>query len=370
MARGDNGARVAEPMRAAPVLVAGGAGFLGSHLCERLLRLGHGVLCVDDLTTGALENLDAIMPDPRFAFTLHDIAEPLQIEAAAGIFNLACPASPVHYQADPIRTTLTSVTGTCNLLELARRCGVPLLQASTSEVYGDPNIHPQSECYWGHVNPAGVRSCYDEGKRCAESLCFDYRRSHAMDVRVARIFNTYGPRMAVGDGRVVSNFIVQALRNQPLTIYGNGSQTRSFCYVDDLIDGLVMLMGAPREVKTPMNLGNPEEFTILELAELVIELTGSRSRPAFRPLPGDDPTQRCPDIELARRQLGWQPRVPLREGLKRTAVYLEEALSHADGEAKASRAPRKPRLSSAGAPAARGLRARVAGRQVSDARGR
>jgi UDP-glucuronate decarboxylase len=360
------------PMRASPMVVAGGAGFLGSHLCERLLRLGHSLLCVDNLTTGALGNLDELMEEPRFRLTLHDIAEPLEIDEPIGIFNLACPASPVHYQADPIRTTMTSVQGTYNLLEIARRCGVPMLQASTSEVYGDPTIHPQSECYWGYVNPAGLRSCYDEGKRCAESLCFDYRRTNGVDVRVARIFNTYGPRMAAGDGRVVTNFIVQALRNQPLTIYGNGSQTRSFCYVDDLIEALVLLMSAPRTVKTPMNLGNPDEFTILELAELVIELTGSRSRMTFRPLPSDDPTQRCPDIELARRELGWQPRIALREGLKRSIAYLEGALSRGDvAVARKVRAPRKGRLAAAGAAdPGQAVRVRVAGRQVSDAPGR
>lgn len=342
------------------MVVAGGAGFLGSHLCERLLRLGHSVLCVDNLTTGAMGNLDELMEEPRFRLTLHDIAEPLDIDEPIGIFNLACPASPVHYQADPIRTTMTSVQGTYNLLEVARRCGAPMLQASTSEVYGDPTIHPQSECYWGHVNPAGMRSCYDEGKRCAESLCFDYRRTNGVDVRVARIFNTYGPRMAAGDGRVVSNFIVQALRGQPLTIYGNGSQTRSFCYVDDLIEALVLLMSAPRGVKTPMNLGNPEEFTILELAELVIELTGSRSRMAFQPLPSDDPTQRCPDIELARRELGWQPRTPLREGLERSIAYLENALSRgAVAATKAVRGPRKSRLASASSGARQGVRSTI-----------
>jgi len=357
-------------MGASPMVVAGGAGFLGSHLCECLLRRGHSVLCIDNLTTGDLGNLDELMAQPRFRLLVHDIAEPLEIEEPIGIFNLACPASPVHYQADPVRTTLTSVSGTYNLLEVARRRGAPLLQASTSEVYGDPTIHPQSECYWGYVNPAGVRSCYDEGKRCAESLCFDYRRTNGVDVRVARIFNTYGPRMAVGDGRVVSNFIVQALRNQPLTIYGNGSQTRSFCYVDDLIEALVMLMSAPRGVKTPMNLGNPEEFTILELAELVIEITGSRSPMVFRPLPSDDPLQRCPDIELARRELGWRPHIPLREGLKRTIAYLEAALSRVQG-AKTTRVPRKPRLAAADSPGgARGARVPAAGRQVSDARGR
>jgi len=352
------------------MVVAGGAGFLGSHLCERLLRLGHSVLCVDNLTTGALANLDELVDEPRFRLTLHDIAEPLELEEPIGIFNLACPASPVHYQANPVRTTMTSVSGTYNLLEVARRCGVPMLQASTSEVYGDPAIHPQSERYWGYVNPAGVRSCYDEGKRCAESLCFDYRRTNGVDVRVARIFNTYGPRMAAGDGRVVTNFIVQALPNQPLTIYGNGSQTRSFCYVDDLIEALVLLMSAPRTVKTPMNLGNPEEFTILELAELVIELTGSRSRMTFQPLPGDDPTQRCPDIELARREIQWQPRIPLREGLKRSIAYLESVISRGDLPAKATRAPRQARRPGAGPADPQGTRVRMANGQVSHARER
>lgn len=345
------------------MVVAGGAGFLGSHLCERLLRLGHSVLCVDNLTTGAMGNLDGLMEEPRFRLTLHDIAEPLDIDEPIGIFNLACPASPVHYQADPIRTTMTSVQGTYNLLETARRYGAPLLQASTSEVYGDPTIHPQSECYWGYVNPAGMRSCYDEGKRCAESLCFDYRRTNGLDVRVARIFNTYGPRMAAGDGRVVSNFIVPALRNQPLTIYGNGGQTRSFCYVDDLIEALVLLMTAPRGVKTPMNLGNPEEFTILELAELVIELTGSRSRMIFQPLPSDDPTQRCPDIDLARRELGWQPRIPLREGLQRSIAHFEGVLSRgATATTKGARGPRKPRLAAASPEARQSVRIPAAGR--------
>jgi len=358
-------------MADSPMVVAGGAGFLGSHLCERLLRLGHSVLCVDNLTTGTLDNLEGLTGEPRLRLMLHDIAEPLELDPPSGIFNLACPASPVHYQADPIRTTLTSVKGTCHLLEAARRHDVPMLQASTSEVYGDPTIHPQSECYWGYVNPAGVRSCYDEGKRCAESLCFDYRRTHGVDVRVARIFNTYGPRMGAGDGRVVTNFIVQALRSEPLTIYGDGTQTRSFCYVDDLIDALVLLMSAPRGVKTPMNLGNPAEFTILELAELVIELTGSRSRPVFRPLPGDDPTQRCPDIERARTELGWRPRVPLREGLKRSIDHLEGVLCREETAPKTARARRRQRPSSPLAPdTAPGVRVRVAGSQVTDARGR
>ncbi len=308
------------------VLVAGGAGFLGSHLCERLVQRGCAVLCVDNFATGELRNVVDLTGNPSFRVQRHDISNPLDVTDTEAIFNLACPASPVHYQADPIQTTMTSVRGAFNLLEIARRRKVKLLQASTSEVYGDPAIHPQSESYWGHVNPTGLRACYDEGKRCAESLCFDYRRKYAVDVRVVRIFNTYGPGMQIGDGRVISNFIVQALRNQPITIYGKGEQTRSFCYVDDLIDGLIGFMDAEPGVRSPMNLGNPEEFTILELAQLVIELTGSRSRTVFLPLPHDDPTQRCPDITLAREQLGWQPRIPLREGLSRTILYFERVL--------------------------------------------
>jgi UDP-glucuronate decarboxylase len=310
----------------APLIVAGGAGFLGSHLCERLVELDIPVLCLDNLVTGSLANLEGLMSTARFRFKQQDISSPFEFASARGIFNLGCPASPVHYQADPISTTMTSVRGTYNLLEIARTSGAPLLQASTSEVYGEPAIHPQSETYWGHVNPTGLRACYDEGKRCAESLCFDYQRQHGVDVRVARIFNTYGPRMQVSDGRVVSNFIVQALRNRPITIYGDGSQTRSFCFVDDLIEGLLAFMLATGELRSPMNLGNPEEFTIRELAELVIELTGSRSRLTFLPLPSDDPTQRCPDIDLARRQLGWKPRVPLRKGLQITILYFERVL--------------------------------------------
>ncbi|MDB6088154.1 MAG: UDP-D-glucuronate decarboxylase [Gammaproteobacteria bacterium] len=318
----------AEIMQSSPMLVAGGAGFLGSHLCERLIGQGRPVLCVDNFVTGELHNIARLMEDSRFRLQRHDVSDPFEVAALGGIFNLACPASPVHYQADPIRTTMTSVRGTYNLLEIARSAGVRILQASTSEVYGDPAIHPQSEAYWGHVNPTGLRACYDEGKRCAESLCFDYQRKHDVEVRVARIFNTYGPGMQIGDGRVVSNFIVQALRNQPLTIYGNGDQTRSFCYVDDLVEALLAFMDAPRGLRSPMNLGNPEEFTVLELAELVIELTGSHSRMIFLPLPHDDPTQRCPNIELARQQLDWNPRVRLREGLTRTILYFERMLEH------------------------------------------
>jgi UDP-glucuronate decarboxylase len=309
-----------------PVLVAGGAGFLGSHLCERLVRRGCPVLCVDNFVTSELLNVMHLTQGASFMLHRHDVSEPLEVSGISGIFNLACPASPVHYQADPVRTTMTSVRGAYNLLEMARRENVPMLQASTSEVYGDPAVHPQSESYWGHVNPTGVRACYDEGKRCAESLCFDYQRKYRVDSRVARIFNTYGPGMQTGDGRVISNFIVQALRNEPLTIYGKGEQTRSFCYVDDLIDALLAFMGAPAGVSSPMNLGNPQEFTIAELAELVIELTGSPSRTVFLPLPHDDPTQRCPDIKLARRELGWSPRVPLREGLVRTIVFFDSVL--------------------------------------------
>jgi UDP-glucuronate decarboxylase len=323
------------------LLVAGGAGFLGSHLCERLLELDHRVLCVDNLLTGSQHNIAHLSLDSRFELRCVDISEPLEQLPVRRIFNLACPASPLHYQADPVRTTMTSVRGTYNLLELARGTGARLLQASTSEVYGDPAIHPQSESYWGHVNPTGIRACYDEGKRCAESLCFDFERKYAVEVRVARIFNTYGPRMQVGDGRVVSNFIVQALLNEPITIYGKGEQTRSFCYVDDLIEALVAFMDAPPGVQSPMNLGNPEEFTVLELAEQVIELTGSRSRLSFLPLPSDDPTQRCPNIDRAREQLGWQPKVELRDGLQRTILYIEKALQRP--RARLRRASRRSR---------------------------
>jgi UDP-glucuronate decarboxylase len=321
------------------VLVAGGAGFLGSHLCERLLHSGRPVLCVDNFVTGELLNVMHLTHSASFMLQRHDVSEPLDASDISAVVNLACPASPVHYQADPVRTTLTSVHGTYNLLEMARRESVPMLQASTSEVYGDPAMHPQSESYWGHVNPTGVRACYDEGKRCAESLCFDYHRKYGVDVRVARIFNTYGPGMQAGDGRVISNFIVQALRNEPITIYGRGEQTRSFCYVDDLIDALLAFLDAPAGLRSPMNLGNPEEFTILELAELVIKMTGSRSRTVFLPLPHDDPTQRCPNIELARRQLGWKPRVALREGLERTILFFDSVLQR---EHPAQRATARP----------------------------
>ena len=310
------------------ILVTGGAGFIGSHLCERLVAEGHEVLCVDNYFTGRRGNLAGLLNGPgarNFEVMRHDVTFPLYVEVDE-IYNLACPASPVHYQFDPVQTTKTSVHGAINMLGLAKRTGARLLQASTSEVYGDPEQHPQREDYWGHVNPIGPRSCYDEGKRCAETLCFDYRRQHGTRLKVARIFNTYGPRMHPEDGRVVSNFILQALKGEAITIYGDGGQTRSFCYVDDLIEGLVRLMATPDEVTGPMNLGNPGEFTILELAEKVIELTGSRSRLRHEALPGDDPRQRRPDIALARETIGWEPAIALEPGLKRTISYFEQLL--------------------------------------------
>lgn len=307
------------------ILVTGGAGFLGRHLCERLLQDGHDVMCVDNFFTGSKRNVVDFINHPYFEINRHDVCFPLYVEVDE-IYNLACPASPVHYQHDPVQTTKTSVHGAINMLGLAKRIKAKILQASTSEVYGDPVIHPQTEGYWGNVNPVGVRSCYDEGKRCAETLFFDYLRQHSLRIRVARIFNTYGPYMHPNDGRVVSNFIVQALKNEPITIYGKGDQTRSFCYVDDMIDAFVRLMNAPDEVTGPVNLGNPGEFTILELAQKVIDLTGSRSELVFRPLPSDDPTQRCPDISLARDKLGWQPRVDLDDGLRKTIAYFDTLL--------------------------------------------
>lgn len=306
------------------VLVTGGVGFLGSHLIDRLLARGDEVLCVDNLFTGDKSNIDHLNGHPRFEFMRHDICFPLYVEVDE-IFNLACPASPIHYQHDPVQTTKTSVIGAINMLGLAKRLRVPILQASTSEVYGDPEVHPQTEDYWGNVNPIGIRSCYDEGKRCAETLFFDYQRQHALDVKVVRIFNTYGPRMHAADGRVVSNFIVQALRGDDITIFGDGSQTRSFCYVDDLIEGFLRVMDVGPDSHGPINLGNPNEFTILQLAEKVIELTGSRSKLIRLPLPSDDPTQRRPDISRAKAQLnGWTPAVELEEGLSRTISYFSE----------------------------------------------
>ncbi|UMY16444.1 SDR family oxidoreductase [Methylobacterium organophilum] len=307
------------------VLVTGGAGFLGSHLCEKLLGLGHEVLCVDNLFTGSRRNIAHLLPEPRFEFLRHDVTFPLYVEVDE-IYNLACPASPIHYQFDPVQTTKTSVIGAINMLGLAKRLKIPILQASTSEVYGDPEIHPQPEEYWGRVNPIGFRSCYDEGKRCAETLFFDYHRQHGLAIKVVRIFNTYGPRMHPHDGRVVSNLVVQALKGEDITLYGDGRQTRSFCYVDDLVDGFVAMMESGPEVTGPINIGNPGEFTIAELAALVLELTGSTSRLVFRPLPPDDPRQRRPDIAKAQAVLGWNPTVPLREGLARTIAYFEASL--------------------------------------------
>ena len=311
------------------ILVTGGAGFLGSHLCERLLARGDDVLCVDNLFTGSKDNLLQLHSQPRFEFLRHDVTQPLHVEVDE-IYNLACPASPVHYQHNPVQTIKTCVHGAINMLDLALRTGAKILQASTSEVYGDPDQHPQVESYWGHTNPIGVRACYDEGKRCAETLFFDYHRQYGVAIKVARIFNTYGPRMHPNDGRVVSNFIVQALRNQPITLYGDGQQTRSFCYVEDLIEGLVALMDTPAAVIGPVNLGNPNEFTIAQLAELVIELTGSHTQLSYHPLPSDDPRQRCPDITLAHDTLAWTPHIPLREGLARTIRYFDTLLTHGD----------------------------------------
>ena len=314
------------------VLVTGGAGFIGSHLCERLLERGDEVLCVDNFYTGTRRNVQHLLSNPLFELMRHDVCFPLYVEVDE-IFNLACPASPVHYQFDPVQTTKVSVHGSINMLGLAKRVKAKVLQASTSEVYGDPTVHPQKEDYWGNVNPIGVRSCYDEGKRCAETLFFDYRRQHRLPIKVARIFNTYGPGMHPNDGRVVSNFIIQALRNEDITIYGTGNQTRSFCYVSDLVDGLMRLMQTPDEVTGPVNLGNPVEFTIRQLAETVISLTGSSSKIAYQPLPEDDPRQRCPDISLAQNLLGWAPRVQLRDGLMKTIEYFERLLrSHPSDE--------------------------------------
>jgi len=308
------------------ILVTGGAGFLGSHLCEHLLGLGEDVLCVDNFFTGRKANIANLMDNTNFESLRHDVTFPLYVEVDE-IYNLACPASPVHYQFDPVQTTKTSVHGAINMLGLAKRVKARIFQASTSEVYGDPNVHPQTEDYWGHVNPIGVRSCYDEGKRCAETLFFDYYRQHRLRIKVARIFNTYGPRMLPNDGRVVSNFIVQALQNKPITIYGKGTQTRSFCYVDDQIKAFVRLMGSPDDFTGPVNLGNPVESTIEELAKTIIDIIGSNSKLKYEPLPSDDPKQRCPDITLARKKLDWEPTVPLREGLKKTIEYFEKLLS-------------------------------------------
>ena len=308
------------------VLVTGGAGFIGSHLCARLIEQGHQVLCVDNFFTGTRNNVAPLLDHPSFELIRHDVTFPLYIEVDE-IYNLACPASPIHYQFDPVQTTKTSVIGAVNMLGLAKRLRVPILQASTSEVYGDPSIHPQVEGYWGNVNPIGPRSCYDEGKRCAETLFFDYHRQHNLAIKVIRIFNTYGPHMHPNDGRVVSNFIVQALKGQDITIYGDGSQTRSFCFVDDLVAGMMAMMASGNDVTGPVNLGNPGEFTMIELAKLVIELTGAKSQLVFQPLPQDDPKQRQPDISVAKAKLGWDVTVPLRQGLERTIDYFAKVVA-------------------------------------------
>ncbi len=309
------------------ILITGGAGFLGSHLCERLLAEGHEVLCVDNFYTGRKTNIAHLISNPYFEIIRHDICFPLYVEVDE-IYNLACPASPMHYQFDPVQTTKTSVHGSINMLGLAKRIKAKILQASTSEVYGDPAVHPQPETYWGNVNPIGLRSCYDEGKRCAETLFFDYHRQHKLRIKVARIFNTYGPRMHPNDGRVVSNFIIQALKGEDITVYGDGTQTRSFCYVDDLIDGLVKLMNSPDDFTGPVNFGNPEEFSILELAEIIVKMTDSKSKIVFKPLPNDDPKQRQPDISLAKEKLDWHPMTSLNEGLIKTIKYLKGLISY------------------------------------------
>jgi len=317
------------------ILVTGGAGFIGSHLCERLLKDGHQVIAVDNYFTGRRENVFPLLGDRNFEVIRHDVTLPIYVEVDE-IFNLACPASPIHYQFDPVQTVKTNVVGAINMLGLAKRLKIRILQASTSEVYGDPEVHPQSESYSGLVNPIGPRACYDEGKRCAETLFFDYHRQHGVMIKVVRIFNTYGPRMALNDGRVVSNFIVQALRGEPITLYGNGSQTRAFCYVDDLVEGIVRAMKTEDAFIGPVNLGNPVEMPIRDLAELIVDLTGSKSRIEYLPLPKDDPKQRCPDIALAQGKLGWQPRVALEDGLGKTIAYFDELLR---SQARATAAP-------------------------------
>lgn len=308
------------------ILVTGGGGFIGSHLCEKLLKGGSEVLCVDNFFTGAKDNIAHIMNNPYFEAMRHDITFPLYVEVDE-IYNLACPASPIHYQVDPVQTIKTAVHGAINMLGLAKRLKTKILQASTSEVYGNPAVHPQPETYWGSVNPIGVRSCYDEGKRCAETLFFDYHRQHKLKIKVARIFNTYGPRMHLNDGRVVSNFIIQALSGEDITVYGDGTQTRSFCYIDDMVDGLIKLMNTPDDLTGPVNLGNPSEISILELVEKVLKITKSRSKIVYKPLPQDDPVRRCPDITLAKKRLGWQPKTNLEDGLKKTIEYFKRILS-------------------------------------------
>jgi UDP-glucuronate decarboxylase len=323
------------------ILVTGGAGFLGSHLCERLLAQGHEVLCVDNFFTGTRRNIAHMMGEPSFEFLRHDVTFPLYVEVDE-IYNLACPASPIHYQFDPVQTTKTSVHGAINVLGLAKRVKARVLQASTSEVYGDPEIHPQPETYWGRVNPIGYRACYDEGKRCAETLFFDYHRQHRLETKVVRIFNTYGPRMHPNDGRVVSNFVVQALRGEDITIYGDGSQTRAFCYVDDLVEAMLRMMATAPEITGPVNIGNPGEFSIRELAALIIELTGTKSKLVSKPLPQDDPKQRRPDISLAKKVLGWEPKIELRQGLIKTIEYFDAFLSEEGSKSKSKARSRSP----------------------------
>ncbi|MBV9064787.1 MAG: SDR family oxidoreductase [Methylobacteriaceae bacterium] len=327
--------------RVKKILVTGGAGFLGSHLCERLLAQGHEVLCVDNFFTGTRRNIAHMMAEPGFEFLRHDVTFPLYVEVDE-IYNLACPASPIHYQFDPVQTTKTSVHGAINVLGLAKRVKARVLQASTSEVYGDPEVHPQPETYWGRVNPIGYRACYDEGKRCAETLFFDYHRQHRLETKVVRIFNTYGPRMHPNDGRVVSNFVVQALKGEDITIYGDGSQTRAFCYVDDLVEAMLRMMATAPEITGPVNIGNPGEFSIRELAALVIELTGTKSKLVSKPLPQDDPKQRRPDISLAKKVLDWEPKIELRQGLAKTIEYFDTFLSEEGSKSKS-----KPRSGSA-----------------------
>ena len=307
------------------IFITGGAGFLGSHLCDRLVAEGHDILCLDNFFTGGKQNVSHLLGKPNFELIRHDLVQPIFLEVDE-IYNLACPASPIHYQYNPVKTVKTSVMGAINMLGLAKRVKAKILQASTSEIYGDPAVHPQKEDYWGNVNTIGIRSCYDEGKRCAETLFFDYHRQNRVNIRVVRIFNTYGPRMHPNDGRVVSNFIVQALKNQDITVFGDGTQTRSFCYVDDLIEGIIRMMNGPDDFVGPVNLGNPGEFTILELAQKILDITGSRSKIVFEPLPQDDPLQRQPDITLSREQLGWEPKIDLEEGLKRTIEYFKSVL--------------------------------------------
>jgi UDP-glucuronate decarboxylase len=346
-------ARVKSPPRR--ILVTGGAGFIGQHLCRRLLDEGHTVICADNFSTGSRTNIAPLLNNPCFRLINHDVTGPLLIDVDQ-IYNLACPASPIHYQVDPVRTTKTSVLGALNMLELARRSGISILQTSTSEIYGDPTVHPQGEDYWGNVNPVGMRACYDEGKRCAETLFFDFHRQYGVNIKVCRLFNTYGPGMHPSDGRVISNFIVQALQNRPITVYGDGSQTRSFCYIDDMLEALTRVMDTPDSFIGPINLGNPVEFTIMEVVQTVKELTRSRSEIVFRNLPQDDPRQRQPDISLARQVLGWEPLIPLREGLTHAAIYFDDILRREGSEETVTKAENcNTQICNTPIPAGRGL---------------